>query len=1090
MKKASYRLTENGDFIVENYSLAPAFSSFFPGIAGLYGIPLWAFYVNRGQCIASFGVEDKDGAILEFAPANQSYYLTPLKGFRTFLKFKNGLIYEPFVDTYPLNKTASTRMIISPCKLEIEERNAAVGILTKITYITVPNEPFAGLMRKLSISSICGKKLSFEIIDGLPQIMPCGVNAWHQKYMSRTIEAWIRVNNLKSKAPFYALKVNPADKPELEYIKRGNFYLAYELTSRGARQLGAIVDPDVVFGKEADFAYPRRFAEKANFRIPAAQRQEGKTPSAMTYADCVLLPGNSFEIVSLTGNVASAAEINHKAKSIVSRGFFARKLTENQKIIGQLLNATFSKTANREFDFYARQTFLDNLLRGGYPYSFKTNGSALVFYLYARKHGDLERDYNAFRLEPAYFSQGNGAFRDINQNRRNDTLFNADVKEENIHTFINAIQPDGFNPLLINGVSLHIKKGADLDKLLRGRLSDGTQINRLKTFLSAGFDPGKLISFLEENKIAAGAKADLLLKDILHICVKEDIIRPGEGYWIDHWTYNLDLIEKYLDVYPEKLEDILITDQTFSFYDSYSKVMPRDKKYVLINSHVRQYGAVVEDEEKECLIHSRKHQAYKVRTKHGRGNVYHTNLLVKLLNLSLNKIASLDPFGTGIEMEANKPGWCDSLNNMPGVFGSSVSETAELKRLISFINSALKTLKLDESFKLKVPLEMAQFFQEILHQLKIGLSSSSRKKEFIYWDRATTIKEQYRAKVWPGFKGEERLLSLKKISKFLSLADKKLNQALNKSIDKRTGIPRTYFIHQVTRYKKLPGRRIKVLGFKQRPIAYFLEAPVHMMKVLNPSQCKKLYQSVKNSGLFDKKLKMYKINDSLKGMPAELGRSTVFTPGWLENESIWLHMEYKYLWEILKAGLYEQFFEDIKHQLIAFLKPEVYGRSILEGSSFIVSSAHPENSLHGRGFAARLSGLTTEFLSIWLHMAFGQKPFSLDKSNGLQLIFKPVLPAWLFTKEDSNQSFYFDNQKKEIIIPKNSAAFCFLGKTIVVYHNPQRKNTFGANRAWIKKIILAKKNKQKIVINSEVIISKYAKLVRHGEIEKIDVILG
>ena len=24
----------------------------------------------------------------------------------------------------------------------------------------------------------------------------------------------------------------------------------------------------------------------------------------------------------------------------------------------------------------------------------------------------------------------------------------------------------------------------------------------------------------------------------------------GEGYWVDHWTYNLDLIESYLSIFP------------------------------------------------------------------------------------------------------------------------------------------------------------------------------------------------------------------------------------------------------------------------------------------------------------------------------------------------------------------------------------------------------------------------------------------------------------------------------------------------------------------------------------------------------------
>jgi hypothetical protein len=49
-------------FHLTGYNQARPFSSFLPGIAGEYGKPMWVFYTNRGQCISSFGVGDKNGA--------------------------------------------------------------------------------------------------------------------------------------------------------------------------------------------------------------------------------------------------------------------------------------------------------------------------------------------------------------------------------------------------------------------------------------------------------------------------------------------------------------------------------------------------------------------------------------------------------------------------------------------------------------------------------------------------------------------------------------------------------------------------------------------------------------------------------------------------------------------------------------------------------------------------------------------------------------------------------------------------------------------------------------------------------------------
>src|SRR5258705_7246909 len=90
---------ENDAFVIENYNQARPFSSFLPGIAGLFGKPMWVFYTNRGQCVSSFGVRNKNGAMIEFYPANRAYAETPLGGFRTFIRYKaqgRTQVYEPF----------------------------------------------------------------------------------------------------------------------------------------------------------------------------------------------------------------------------------------------------------------------------------------------------------------------------------------------------------------------------------------------------------------------------------------------------------------------------------------------------------------------------------------------------------------------------------------------------------------------------------------------------------------------------------------------------------------------------------------------------------------------------------------------------------------------------------------------------------------------------------------------------------------------------------------------------------------------------------------------------------------------------------
>src|SRR3989338_176808 len=237
---------------------------------------------------------------------------------------------------------------------------------------------------------------------------------------------------------------------------------------------------------------------------------------------------------------------------------------------------------------------------------------------------------------------------------------------------------------------------------------------------------------------------------------------------------------------------------------------------------------------------------------------------------------------------------------------------------------------------------------------------------------------------------------------------------------------------------------------------------------------------------------MYKVNAPLKEASLEVGRSRIFTPGWLENESIWIHMEYKFLVEVLKSGMAEEFYKDFKKALIPFQPMERYGRSILENSSFIASSAFLDPSLHGTGFVARLSGSTAEFLSMWLVMNVGKKPFNLGHDGKLSLRFEPHLPAFLFLREDSQRVFVnAAGEDVKIRVPKNGLAFMFLGKTLTVYHNPKQLDTFGKLRVAVKKITL--KNSGGAVIaefKGDSVPTPYAAKVRDGAVPRIDIELG
>jgi hypothetical protein len=753
----------------------------------------------------------------------------------------------------------------------------------------------------------------------------------------------------------------------------------------------------------------------------------------------------------------------------MNKDYISVKENENKRIINTITKKVKTKTSAKLFDIYCEQNYLDNVLRGGYPMIIDKINTPVVFHLYFRKHGDLERDYNWFYLEDNFFSQGNGNYRDVNQNRRCDVHILPDVQYFNVLTFMNLIQLDGYNPLVLQGSSFKLENNS-LSEILN-LVSDKVKMN---DFFNEPFTPGSLIKFVKENELDLQISPRNFLNSVL---VRSDQIfeaSHGEGYWVDHWTYNLDLIEDYLSIYPDKKDELLFKKIIFTFYDNPEVVRPRDDKYVIIEGKIRQLGSVVIDKHKEELIDSRDSLQNIVRIKNGTGSVYKTNLFSKLFCLVLVKFTTLDPYGMGIEMEADKPGWYDALNGLPGIFGSSMPETYELKRFIKFM---LISLKNNPPWSIKVPVEVYDFLETVLTHLDNYFSSKTENKQFIYWDLVSTERESYRKRIKFGLVGEEKEITIQKITRILENFMHKIEGSLSRALEINKNRYPTYFYYEVEKYEILYDERgnekihetgcpnVRVKQFKPVQLPLFLEGFVRALKIQsNKESAREIWRQVRDSNLFDQKLKMYKLNESLVKQPIDIGRAKAFTSGWLENESIWLHMEYKFLLELLKAGLYKEFFHDFKNVIIPFQDAEVYGRNLTENSSFIVSSAFPDEKLHGTGFYARLSGATAEFLNIWLLMMVGKHPFILV-NNKLCLKLNPILPGWLFDAE-------------------GFIRFQFLGNCRIIYYNPLMLDTFD-NKTKISEIQINIAEDKSISVEGNNISEPYVSMIRLGKIKSI-----
>ncbi|MFO8053180.1 MAG: hypothetical protein R6U54_04390, partial [Candidatus Omnitrophota bacterium] len=1022
---STYNLQKNGTFVIKDYNQASPFSNFLPGIAGSFGIPLWVFYLNRGQAISSFGLRDKDGAISEFYPANKAYSLTPYFGFRTFIKDSKDNFYEPFSIEKKSLKVSQDMAISSGC-LELTDKNPKLGLQTDVRYLTLPNQAAGTLARRVTFKNLSKKTLELELLDGLARVVPYGASNGMLKDMSRTLEAWMHSYQQKNYSLF-RLIVDPADVSQTTYIEGANFNYSFVQAEGKKSHPSLIVDPAKIFGGNLSYSRPDKFLTKG-FSPGGRQVTSGKTPAAFSYLKLKIKPNQSFTLSNLFGAAFDTETIEQLVKGIDAQ-YLEAKEKENNEIIKDIKSNAFCLSGQPQFDNYLSSSYLDNILRGGFPYQPKGSKSC-PYYIFSRKHGDPERDYNYFNLSPSYFSEGQGNYRDVNQNRRMDLFFKPSLGKANIRYFLNLSQIDGFNPLVVKGQKLYFEANQAKKLLKQYNITK----KKFQHLLTKGFYLGEFFDLLIPEDGVTDKEG--LVLNLLTEAKRKPQASHGEGYWIDHWRYTLDLIENFLLVFPDKLKDLFFNTE-FTFFDDKYKVKPRNQRYVLRRGKVYQGESLEVDNQKAKQLKVRKQDKHLLRSDDNK--VYKTHLIEKLLVLILNKAASFDPDGLGLEMEADKPGWCDSVNGLPALFGSSLCETFELKRAALLLKNALAQPQ-------PKPIQLSQtvyrFFNSLDKLIAAYNRDSSRRRNFIYWDQSNKLKENFRQRAFYFLSAKKNNLGISNLNKFLDNLIKKIDSGLKRAKDKKRKLYPTYFTYQVTDFKKTNHHPIP-LTFQRHNLPLFLEGIVSALRCHCQEGAKRLtkqslYQNVKKSPLYDKKLKMYKLNESLAQESLDIGRSRIFTPGWLENESIWLHMEYKYLLELLKAELYPQFFTEFNQAAICYQNPKTYGRSILENSSFLASSRHPDKTIHGKGFVARLTGATAELLNIWVLLSLGPKPFSLDKRGELKFCPRPILDKKLFTQKTQKINW----QNKLIKIPKNSYSFGLFSKTLVVYHNPKKLNTY------------------------------------------------
>jgi len=1097
-KNGELKLFDDLDrFVMEDFDTRSTFASFLPGIAGYFGKPTWAFYVNRGQGMATFGTESKEYPMLEFNAANKAYQLTPLVGFRTFIKGTRGgssqqsFAIEPFAPKTARNPldvnddpTKPKRILfVGTNELEIEEIDSVHDITTSVKYFILPEENFASLIRRTTFTNTGKTALTVDVLDGLAKMEPYGGQIdWSLKNMGRTLEGWFGVyhpeGDDKKTMPFYKMSTETGDTASVIIEHGGHYALSFIETADSAAELLPVVfDTGKIFGASTSLENPSGFDASTVAGILSNPQYGFATTSSAFGAinQMTIQPGESITVASVYGKADNIEDVPKIAKIVTQPGYTSLKFERARSLINGLTASVETSTVNKLFDGTVKQMYLDNGLRGGLPtiigdvdsdMTYDEDDGVKVFHTFSRIHGDLERDYNAFKIVPSFFSQGPGNYRDIAQNRRDDVTFEPRLGSFDVQLFLGYIQADGYEPLTVESIVFLFEDRNKAAEVAAKVTSDARSEEILTAVLSGGpFRPGQLYDLCKMLNINISVSNEDLVNIVTSSATDRAMGLYGTGYWGDHWDYYIDLIEAYLGVFPDK-EESLMYDQKLRYFFSTATVKPRAEKYVLdlnydaSGKHVIQLESTFFDNDKvaeqEAFRSSQTGllgiEAQWQRTKEG--IPFTSSPIAKLFLLGSIKYATRDAYGMGVEYEGGKPGWLDTMNGLPGMLGSGMPETYELSLLLKYVKKVVDTYGRPVAIPEEIGVMITTVNEALDELLATGFTDSEELPEdvpaelFTYWDKVATARETYRNKVEYYFSGNTVEYSAVKVSEMIARWLTQVELGMDRAMffstrgfedDGTSGIPPCFFSYNVTAFEENGGKNdvghplVNAKAMKVRRFPLFLEGPVRYMKTIedDKEKMKIMHQNVFKSGLRDAELNMYFLSASLTGQTYDMGRQVAFAPGWLENQSIWTHMSYKFYLQLIRGKLYDEFFAEMKGGgMLPFVDPKVYGRSVMECSSFISSSAFPDPAIHGKGFLARLSGSTAEFMSMWKLMFIGPNLFSLNESGDLEMRLTPALPTWLFEDDDADNDPTYDSEGNHLV------SFKLFAEITVTYHNP------------------------------------------------------
>jgi hypothetical protein len=614
----------------------------------------WMFASSTGALTA--GRRDSTRALFPYETDDRLHRASGQVGPVTAIRL-GGSVWRPFSGV-PHGRRSLHKSVVGDELVHVD-RHDAWG--AEFSYRWTSSDRF-GFVREAVLTNLGTTPLSVDVVDGLLDVLPHGVDPAVHRAMGNLTNAYKRSEVVSGRLAVFSLESAVSDRPEPSEVLTANVVWSVGLdgatTSVDARTLAAFgagaavgaelvtgvpgaylltgtltVDPgesatwyvvgDVALDQADIVALRRSIAEEDDLAAAVRASTEAATRGL---TEIMAKPDG----LQLTGDpIASAHHFSNTTYNVmrggVPLGGYRIDLGDFVDFVGTRNRTVLDR--NRAWlaaqpDRLDRRELLDRVADLG-DADLRRLALEYLPFSFSRRHGDPSRPWNAFSIRvrddhgrAIVYHEGN--WRDIFQNWEALCVSYPDYLPSVIATFLNASTPDGFNPYRIT------RDGIDWE-------------------VPEPENPWANIGYWGDHQIVY----------LLRLLELSERLRPGDlrGMLAKRWF-------TYADV-PYRLapHEALVADPKSTITFDEEAARRTERRVAEVGADGRLVG--------------------------GDGGVLLVSMFEKLLVPALTKLSSFLP-GGGIWMNTQRPEWNDANNALAG-YGLSMVTLAHLRRYLVFL---------------------------------------------------------------------------------------------------------------------------------------------------------------------------------------------------------------------------------------------------------------------------------------------------------------------------------------------------------------------------------------------------------------------